>query len=79
MKALFLFDKMEAFVVPVSLLIQAEIVKANNLMDEDHITIQRYKNKLKKSQKNIKDKINKIGQKILKKNIDEINLILDKV
>ena len=33
----------------------------------------------KKSQKNIKDKINKIGQKILKKNIDEINLILDKV
>ena len=33
----------------------------------------------KKSQKNIKNKINKIGQKILKKNIDEINLILDKV
>ena len=33
----------------------------------------------KKSQKNIKDKINKIGQKILKKNIDEINLILHKV
>jgi len=33
----------------------------------------------KKSQKNIKDKINKIGQKILKKNIDEINLILNKV
>ena len=33
----------------------------------------------KKTQKNIKDKINKIGQKILKKNIDEINLILDKV
>ena len=33
----------------------------------------------KKSQKNIKDKINKIGQKILKKNIDEINLILKKV
>ena len=28
----------------------------------------------KKSQKNIKNKINKIGQKILKKNIDEINL-----
>lgn len=24
-----------------------EIVKANNFMDEDHITIQRYKNKLK--------------------------------
>ena len=33
----------------------------------------------KKSQKNIKDKINKIGQKILKKNIDEVNLILKKV
>ena len=33
----------------------------------------------KKSQKNIKDNINKIGQKILKKNIDEINLILNKV
>ena len=33
----------------------------------------------KKSQKNIKDKINKIGQKILKKNIDEINLILNKI
>jgi 3-deoxy-D-manno-octulosonic-acid transferase len=33
----------------------------------------------KKSQKNIKDKLNKIGQKILKKNIDEINLILNKV
>jgi len=33
----------------------------------------------KKSQKNIKNKLNKIGQKILKKNIDEINLILKKV
>ena len=33
----------------------------------------------KKSQKNIKNKINKIGQKILEKNIDEINLILNKV
>ena len=33
----------------------------------------------KKSQKNIKDKINKIGHKILKKNINEINLILKKV
>jgi hypothetical protein len=33
----------------------------------------------KKSQKNIKDKINKIGKKILKKNIDEINLNLNKV
>ena len=32
----------------------------------------------KKSQKNIKVKINKIGQKILKKNIDEINLIINK-
>ena len=34
--------------------------------------------KKKKSQKNIKDKINKIGQKILEKNIVEINLILNK-
>ena len=33
----------------------------------------------KKSQKSINNKINKIGQKILKKNIDEINLILSKV
>ncbi len=33
----------------------------------------------KKSQKNVKNKINKIGQKILKKNIYEINLILNKV
>ena len=33
----------------------------------------------KKSQKNIKDKINKIGQNILEKNIKEINLILNKV
>ena len=33
----------------------------------------------KKPQKNIKDKINKIGQKILEKNIGEINLILNKV
>jgi 3-deoxy-D-manno-octulosonic-acid transferase len=33
----------------------------------------------KKSQKNIKKKMKKIGQKILKKNIDEINLILKKV
>jgi 3-deoxy-D-manno-octulosonic-acid transferase len=33
----------------------------------------------KKSQKNIKDKINKIGKKILKKNIYEINSILNKV
>ena len=33
----------------------------------------------KKSQKNIKNKIKKIGQKILNKNIDEINLILKKV
>ena len=33
----------------------------------------------KKLQKNIKDKINKIGQKILKKNIDEIDLILNKL
>ena len=33
----------------------------------------------KKSQKNIKNKINKIGKKILKKNIDKINLILHKV
>ena len=33
----------------------------------------------KKSKKNIKDKINKIGQKILKKKIDKINLILNKI
>ncbi len=33
----------------------------------------------KKSNKNIKDKINKIGQKILKKNMSEINLIIGKV
>ena len=33
----------------------------------------------KKPQKNVKDKINKIGQNILKKNINEINLILKKV
>ena len=33
----------------------------------------------KKSKKNIKDKITKIGQKILKKKIDEINLILNKI
>jgi 3-deoxy-D-manno-octulosonic-acid transferase len=33
----------------------------------------------KKSQKNIKDKINKIGQEILEKNINEINLILNKI
>ena len=33
----------------------------------------------KKSQKNIKNKINIIGQKILEKNIREINLILNKV
>ena len=33
----------------------------------------------KKSQKNIKDKMNIIGQKILKKNIDEIRLVLNKV
>ena len=33
----------------------------------------------KKSQKNIKNKINAIGQKILKKNMHEINLILNKV
>ncbi|MDA8867097.1 3-deoxy-D-manno-octulosonic acid transferase [Candidatus Pelagibacter sp.] len=32
-----------------------------------------------KPQKNIKDKIQKIGQKILKKNINEISLILNKV
>ncbi len=33
----------------------------------------------KKTQKNIKNKVNKIGKKILKKNIYEINLILNKV
>jgi hypothetical protein len=30
-----------------------ELVKANNHMDEDHITIQRYKNKLKKTEKKL--------------------------
>ena len=30
-----------------------EIVKANEHMDEDHITIQRYKNKLEKCQQNL--------------------------
>ena len=33
----------------------------------------------KNSQKNIKNKINLIGQRILKKNIHEINLILNKI
>ncbi len=33
----------------------------------------------KKPKKNIRNKINKIGQKILKKNINEINLVLKKV
>jgi len=30
-----------------------EVVKANNFMDEDHNTIQRYKNKLEKCQKKL--------------------------
>ena len=33
----------------------------------------------KKTKKNIKDKINSIGQKILKKNFQEINLILNRL
>jgi hypothetical protein len=36
----YLCDEVERF--------SKEIVKANNHMDEDHITIQRYKNKLSK-------------------------------
>jgi len=32
---------------------KTEMVKANNYMDEDHITIQRYKNKLKNCQKKL--------------------------
>jgi hypothetical protein len=36
----YLCDEVERF--------SCEIVKANNFMDEDHITIQRYKNKLKR-------------------------------
>jgi hypothetical protein len=36
----YLCDEVERF--------SQEIVKANNHMDEDHITIQRYKNKLSK-------------------------------
>jgi len=36
----YLCDEVERF--------SREIVKANNHMDEDHITIQRYKNKLSK-------------------------------
>ena len=30
-----------------------EIVKANNFMDEDHITIQRYKNQLKRCEEKL--------------------------
>ena len=32
---------------------KTEIVKANNCMDEDHITIQRYKKKLEKCEKKL--------------------------
>ena len=53
---------------------------SNRVVNLSQITnvLQKLFNK-KKSQKGINNKINKIGQKILKKNIDEINLILSKV
>ena len=51
--------------------------KIFNLNQNTYILIKFFSSK--KSQKNIKDKINTIGQKILKKNIHEINLILNKV
>ena len=51
--------------------------KVINLKQTIYILDKLFNSKI--SQKNIKDKINKIGQKILKKNIDEINLILNKV
>lgn len=41
----YLCDEVERF--------SREIVKANNFMDEDHITIQRYKNKLEKCEKKL--------------------------
>jgi len=51
--------------------------KVINIDQTTNILIKHFNSK--KSKKNIKDKIKKIGQKILKKNIDEINLILNKV
>ena len=41
----YLCDEVERF--------SKEVVKANNFMDEDHITIQRYKNKLENCQKKL--------------------------
>lgn len=41
----YLCDEVERF--------SREIVKANNFMDEDHITIQRYKNKLKRCEEKL--------------------------
>ena len=51
--------------------------KVINIGQTTNVLIKHFNSK--KSKKNIKDKIKKIGQKILKKNIDEINLILNKV
>jgi 3-deoxy-D-manno-octulosonic-acid transferase len=51
--------------------------KVINLSQTTNILIKLFNSK--KPQKNIKNKINKIGQKILKKNIDELNLILKKI
>ena len=54
--------------------VSSRVVNLNQITN----VLQKLFNK-KKSQKSINNKINKIGQKILKKNIDEINLILSKV
>ena len=50
---------------------------SNRIYNIDHATnILRKLLKYKKTKKNIKNKINAIGQKILKKNMHEINIIL---
>ena len=54
--------------------VSSRVVNLNQIIN----VLQKLFNK-KKSQKNLNNKINKIGQKILKKNIDEINIILSKV
>ena len=54
--------------------VSSRVVNLNQITN----VLQKLFNK-KKSQKNVNNKINKIGQKILKKNIDEINIILSKV
>tara|TARA_B100001540_G_scaffold315458_1_gene342747 strand:- start:937 stop:2187 length:1251 start_codon:yes stop_codon:yes gene_type:complete len=54
--------------------VSSRVVNLNQITN----VLQKLFNK-KKSQKNVNNKINKIGQKILKKNIDEINLILSKI